>query len=128
MLNRWKFEGKILEIACSGKSLAVRNGKPAACDPETCSECDFCGMRCDEKIKEWADSEYVEQPVDWSKVPVDTPILVKDTESESFTHRYFAKYEDNMVYAWESGATSWSVDKPERITGWEYAKLVENGY
>ena len=37
--------------------------------------------------------------------------------------RYFAKYENNKVYAWDNGATSWSA---KSITDWQYAKLIEN--
>ena len=32
--------------------------------------------------------------IDWSKVEVDTPILVKNYEDEPWIKRYFAKYED----------------------------------
>ena len=62
--------------------------------------------------------------VDWSKVPVDTPILVKDLEAGIWRKRYFALFEDGKIYAWESGATSWSVENNGRVACWNYAKLA----
>ena len=62
--------------------------------------------------------------VDWYKVPVDTPILVKDFEEQECKKRYFAFFEDETIYAWEKGATSWSV-KNEGAIPWKYAKLAE---
>lgn len=98
MLNKEKYAEEIVEIACSGKHIAIISGMPAVCVGTMCGECDFLGKPCNEKIKEWANSEYVEPSVDWSKVPVDTPILVRDIESDEWERRYFAKYEDNTVY------------------------------
>lgn len=69
---------------------------------------------------------YKEEPeVDWSKVAVDTPILVKDFENENWLKRYFAKFENGKVYAWNDGRTSWS-STCDNIS-WKYAKLAEEG-
>lgn len=62
--------------------------------------------------------------VDWSKVPVDTPIWVRDLDGGNWKKRYFALFEDGIVYAWESGATSWSVENKGRVVPWKYAKLA----
>ena len=35
-----------------------------------------------------------EHEIDWYKVAVDTPILVRDSEDEEWQRRYFAKYEN----------------------------------
>lgn len=69
-----------------------------------------------------------EPETDWSKVEVDTPILVKDYEDTEnamvvWLKRYFAKYEDGLVYTWINGRTSWNEDCTK---GWKYAKLAEN--
>lgn len=69
--------------------------------------------------------EYEELPVDWSKVAVDTPILVRDSEEESWRKRHFAKYENGIVYAWSGGTTHWSVRRSSNISAWEMAKLAE---
>ena len=76
----------------------------------------------------WLLEEYEEPETDWSKVKVDTPILVRDNEdTESATvvwlKRYFAEYKDGLVYAWTNGRTSWNEDK---MHGWNYAKLAED--
>ena len=63
--------------------------------------------------------------VDWSKVPVDTPILVKDLGIDKWKKRYFAFFDDEMIYAWEGGATSWSTEDNKRAVPWKVAKLAE---
>ena len=64
-----------------------------------------------------------EPEVDWSKVPVDTPILVKHLENDEWTHRHFAKYESGKIYAWGDGMTSFSA---RGITCyWRYAEIAE---
>lgn len=63
--------------------------------------------------------------VDWSKVKVDTPVLVKDYKSNSWKKRYFAYFQDDKVYAWGHGSTSWSSGRSGCVTPWTYAKLAE---
>lgn len=63
--------------------------------------------------------------VDWSKVAVDTPVLVSSNGIEWYK-RYFASFDRGNVLAWEYGATSWSVDDAEcEVYRWSYAKLAE---
>lgn len=63
--------------------------------------------------------------VDWSKVAVDTPILVKQYEQDEWEKRHFAYFKDERVYAWLCGATSWSADYEGDTTDWNLAKLAE---
>ena len=71
---------------------------------------------------------YKEEPeVDWSKVAVDTPILVKEYKSEHEEIIHFAKYENGIVYAWSNGCTSWTTYERNDITRWNIAKLAEEG-
>lgn len=68
---------------------------------------------------------YKEEPETyWSKVAVDTPILVRDSEDSNWLKRYFAKFESGRVYTWCDGSTSWSSD--DMTCGWKYAKLAED--
>ena len=60
--------------------------------------------------------------IDWSKVPVDTPILVRDQENELWKKEHFAKYKNNKIYTWLCGRTSWSATA---TVNWKYAKLAE---
>lgn len=62
--------------------------------------------------------------VDWSKVKVDTPILVSNDNKE-WIKRYFARYEDGNVYGWLNGKTSWTATGELSIGYWNYAKLAE---
>ena len=63
----------------------------------------------------------------WNSVKVDTPILVTDDKySSKWKRRYFAKYENNTVYAFEGGATNWSADNGDDNTvSWKYSKLAK---
>lgn len=126
MKNREKYADKIINIAVRSK-LALKDGKPVPCVSMKCSECGFYSTNysCTHNAREWLDSEYVAPPVDWSKVAVDTPILVRDSEEEAWRKRYFAKYENGTVYAWDAGATSWSADS-DNVCNWAYAKLAES--
>ena len=99
-------------------------------DDEVVHHCDFNKLnscKCSEyKFREWLNSEYVEPPVDWSKVAVDTPILVKDVKSGEWNRGYFAMYENGTVFTWYHGATSWSAEGESDIASWKFAKLAES--
>ena len=61
--------------------------------------------------------------IDWSKVKVDTPILVRDSEDNKWLERYFAKFEDGLVYAWLGETTSYDACG---VAKWKFAKLAES--
>ena len=61
--------------------------------------------------------------VDWSKVEVDTPVFVRDSENDVWKRRYFAKYEYKKVYTWVDGRTSWSNKIADVPVCWKYAQL-----
>lgn len=62
--------------------------------------------------------------IDWDKVEVDTPVLVRMRDGDNWTRRYFAKYENGKVYAWANGKTSWSNCDLDKPSSWKYAKLA----
>ena len=68
--------------------------------------------------------EYQEPETDWSKVAVDTPILVRDSEECGWINAHFAKYQDGKVYSWAYGKTSWTAN--EECCYWKHAKLAED--
>lgn len=68
--------------------------------------------------------EYEPTVVDWSKVPVDAKIYVRDSKFGIWVPRYFAKYKNDKVYAFENGCTSFS-SVNNSLTTWKYAKLAE---
>ena len=62
--------------------------------------------------------------IDWSKVEVDTPVLVSNDNKE-WIKRYFARYENGNVYCWLNGKTSWTAICELSIGHWDYTKLAE---
>ena len=126
MKNREKYAEQIIDMAVNTISIAVdKEGKPCDCNAIRCSDCTFIDGNCRERIKEWSEQEYVEPAVDWSKVPVDTKILVRDSETGQWSRRHFARYEKNIVFSWRNGCTSYSVAGYDDVTDWKYAKLAE---
>lgn len=99
------------------------------CDAEL--DCDICGIM----FSFWLDEEYIEPAkpeVDWSKVPVDTLVRVRDNEDDEWTLRYFRSF--GRIYSsyppgydcevWALGATSLTAEgDTER---WKYCELVED--
>ena len=118
MLNIEKYKEELENIGVLNPNrLAVIDGKPCMCQE---AECNMCELRseescCFDRTDNWLFSEYKEPEVDWSKVKVDTPILVRDMEGDEWTKRYFAKFIDGIVYAWMGGATSWTADSEYRM-------------
>lgn len=88
------------------------------CEDVSCSLCSALTML-------WLLEDYEEPEVDWSKVEVDTPILVKMDEPFDWERKHFARYEDGKVCTWFGGATSWTATYDD-ITPWNYAKLAES--
>lgn len=70
-----------------------------------------------DKYKAW------KEKVDWSKVAVDTPILVKNYPNEEWLNRHFARYENGYILAYDDGNTSWSGNG--RVCAWKFAELAE---
>lgn len=64
-----------------------------------------------------------EPKVDWTKVPVDTKVLVKDYKSGDWLKRHFAKYEDNKIYAYDDGKSSFTTT--EEPVAWTYGRLYK---
>ena len=81
--------------------------------------CDLCSAM----VKDFLKLEYKEESVDWSKVVVDTPILVRHSELNDWIPRYFAKYENGVVYAWDGGTTSLTAEN--EMVKWQHAKLLK---
>jgi len=84
MTNKEKYGNEIIELAVNTGKLVLKNGEPAICEETECEECYFYESDSCKgstyNFREWLNSEYVEPPVDWTKVPVDTPILVRNSE------------------------------------------------
>lgn len=127
MLNIEYYKDELKEIIIRNIGINAITGKPKMCDELFCLDCvfkdqDACSPK---KVEQWLQSEHVEQ-VDWSKVKVDTPILVKRSKEAEWERRYFAKFVDGKIYAWGDGTTSWSANDECDVTSWNCAKLAES--
>ena len=124
MKNYEKYADEIRELKSGiGVEWCDLFAKPKVLKPfgKTCEDVS-CGL-CNTLTTLWLLEDYEEPETDWSKVEVDTPILVKDHEDGEWLKRYFAKYEDGYIYAWGNGCTSWNADN---MYTWNYTKLAES--
>ena len=66
--------------------------------------------------------------IDWSKVDVDTKILVSNGGIRWY-HAHFAKFENNTIYTFTDGATSFTYGYYgySEFQPWKYAKLYKEG-
>ena len=125
MLNKEKYAKEILDIVCQdGVNPAVIDNIPVNCLGTECHSCQFYDTYCVGAFVKWANSEYKEREIDWSKVPVDTPIYVWDNNYNKTYKRHFAEYDkiNNMIIAFDNGGTSWS---SVTTTKWDNAKIKE---
>lgn len=126
MTNREHYKEVIEKIVYEkGDHIAVdSDGNVVPCRTFNCYDCKFYKYNnCNGKRADGSTKNNIEPSVDWSKVPVDTKILVRDSENEEWQRRYFATYWNGKVYAFYDGLTSWTAD--EYKTDWEYAKLAK---
>lgn len=137
MKNREKYRDEILNSMFRGDDKAYcefarKNVLPnlTDCTNGECGELRSCWLcRC--IFDFWLDEEYEEPPkpeADWSNVPVDTLVRVRDAEDEDWLLRYFKGInEDSLRHryeAWESGATSKTANG--EYLCWNYCELVED--
>ena len=131
MLNKEKYMDELMKYACEGSRFAVMkySGDFEKCANVACMMCIFDGNSdcCSKARMRWIEQEY-EPYIDWTKVPVDTPILVRNNESKDWTRGHFAKYieEVDKVCTWGLGRTSWTAGMDAMLSRWDYAKLAES--
>ncbi len=140
MLNIEKFEDELINMGVINPKIMIgfsKDGKLLNCRFAKCSDCkeilmaqlniskeEYYKESCRKNILKWLLSEYKEPEIDWSKVKVDTPILVSE-DAKGWNKRHFAGFKNGKVYAWHDGLTSWSaIGGCER--SWKYAKLAES--
>lgn len=67
MLNKEKYAKEIIEIACKGDCIGMKNGVLCSCNSiNSCELCDFYNEEtlCKEVIEKWANSEDKEREID----------------------------------------------------------------
>ena len=125
MTNGEKYEKEIVEIAKFKEKSICDDFINKIVLPSYGMKCDnmYMCIECRTLVDIWLSKEYKEPEVDWSKVKVDTPILVKSSAGDVWFERHFAKFEDETVYAWDGGRTSFTT---EECSGWKTVKLADN--
>lgn len=137
MKNREKFRDEIVRAlgddeVVNGKTCRfVKDNVIPRFVPEENVRENPCGFltceTCSKMFAFWLEEEYVEPPVDWSKVPVDTLVRVQYDKSNKWILRYFKGYEHGAVapyVTWASGTTSATSGGLEEH--WKYCELVED--
>lgn len=124
---------RIDAILNSKNNIAVdrETNKATTCKNLACSKCLFFDEYnentscCGNTIK-WLLAEYKEPGIDWSKVPIDTPVLISvDGKNGNWFNRYFAGVNEKgqpTVFCY--GATQWS-NGYEEPCHFKYIKLAE---
>ena len=124
MKNYEKYADEIREYKGSSGYFCNKFIMPHILKKDSCAgiSCEHCHtLQMIWLLEEYEEPE--EPKIDWSKVPVDTPVLVRGCEDEEWKKMHFAECVLNTVYVWEGGKTSWTTDN---TYPWEYAKLPED--
>ena len=130
MLNREKFAKEIMDIAMRHSIVAVtEEGLPVACGDVRCDRCILnvvhnAEVKCGVAFEKWINSEYTDFGIDWSRVPIDTPVLVRDDEEDRFERRYFRGTElhNHLFITYPDGKTSWSSNLLSE--NWKFCELA----
>lgn len=136
MKNREKFREQILKAIkdCDSCDFMIKTVNPVYSDGWECNDLLCQRDECEACLKLfafWLDEEYEEPPkpeVDWSNVPVDTLVRVRDSEDEDWTLQYFKRVNDTIpthkFEAWDDGRTSKTANNSYRL--YKYCELVED--
>ena len=124
MTNYEKYKEDIEKLGDKKVAFDKFKNKIVKCVGLACDNCAFYENYDDCRLNamKWAAEEYKEPEVDWSKVPVDTPVLVSDNNRDWY-HRHLAKVVENQPYIWGDGRTSWTTDGNDVL--YKYIKLAE---
>lgn len=135
MKNREKYKNELINVIKKDSKLCEFVKKHEVFrmfGKDSKSYCKMTCGTCGAALNLWLDEECEEPEVDWSKVPVDTLVMVRDNEDDEWVLRYFDSFEEEsfssmaghnyMVFA--DGATS--VTGRGCVEHWKYCELVED--
>ena len=109
----WELEeGKLYKLG--NKIYTINEGELLYKDNE-----DIGFIYCCIKYNDISKYNFIEYtpPIDWSKVEVDTKLLI-----DGVTRRYFAKYKDGLVYTFKNGTDYWSSGSSD-LKQWDEDKV-----
>lgn len=100
---------KVKDIFAEAFAVNKETGEVLKCFKLPCWLCLFRGNGCGDARRKWLDQPVLdpEKDIDWSKVPVDTPVLVWSSGNCTY-NRYFSGIKDGRFGTYADGLTSWS--------------------
>lgn len=119
MKNEEKYSKEIVDIACNGDSIAVvrSTGELVPCCETSCRECIFYDRTnpyCRDRIRTWANSEYIERPVISKKDKAFLEYLREE-------YRFVARDENGELFVYET--------RPRKVGAcWNSASLIHERY
>ena len=134
MKNREKYREEIIKAIKSRETCEFMNDTviPEFIGNKTDSKC-ICEMgdcrACLIRFTLWLDEEHIEPQkpeVDWSKVPADTLVQVRNDENDKWAFRYFKWFvrgHRTPFVTWANGATSKTAE--DWTEYWKYCELAE---
>ena len=146
MKNKEKYAKEIMEVACSGDSIAVtkESERIVKCGSIACSECLFAPPNCVKEIREWVEQEYIEKPVISKKdrafleyLGKDLKYIARDKSEALFVYeraiekgKYGWVYDSGVLknlrgFAVDFPMVKWSDDKPWLIEDLKNLEVVE---
>lgn len=122
MTNKEKYQNEIAKYMSEGFSEYCKHIVERIILPQYEMVCEDNCYNCIKIQLEWGNKEYKEPKIDWVKVAIDTPVLVRDSDGSDWHKRYFAKYQDGKIFTYNYGCTSWSANG---TTNWKQGKLAD---
>lgn len=121
MKNKEKYMTEIIDACLDGMTIAVKaDGKPCICQKTSCKECIFydrtnpytCLSR--DKVRAWADSEYIERPV----ISKRDKAFLKYLREE---YEFIARDENGTLFVYET--------QPKKVNAcWNSVGLISERY
>lgn len=90
-------------------------------------DCSY-NIRCDEcqkRFEQWLLEDYKEPEIDWSKVPVDTPVLVRYYDDREWLERHFVCYMPCTNLPFVAFTTGKTREKAQNVQWWSQCKLAD---
>ena len=131
MKNREKYKNELVDaIKKDGRvcGFVKNHGVAQMLRKDIESLCEMDCITCGTALQLWLDEEYEEPEVDWSKVPVDTLVRVRNRAEDKWLLRYFKEIGDEHLncryFTWPGGTTSKTAEGS--CIEWKYCELVED--
>lgn len=120
---------KVKDIFARSFAIDKRTGEIRTCKGLDCADCLFDSDKpyCLAGRMNWIDQPVFdpEKDIDWERVPIDTPVLVWNRDTETECRRHFCEIkcaEPYIFRTFDIGKTSWTAYECDR-SDWEHCKL-----